>query len=345
MPVTVCTSCSAKLKVKDELAGKSIKCPKCAKVFKVADAEPVSAAVTAGVAETAPAKKPPPPPPPAWDTDDEDEVKPKKKPRTRADDDEEDAPKPKPKAKQFDDGDDADTDDEAPFKELLEQTQLDDSTKKQIQADLGLREKGIWVGQPDPKIMAVRALGKSAIGIFIGTIFCIVFGIMAGGAIGLHWAIATGGAVFVWLMLAVALCVSIPFMDRRKALATAYVITNKRCITYTASWFGTVTPESFYPDLLRHMRRMQSWFFGKDAGDLVFRSVTTITTTHHSRGGTSTSVQTTYFGFLGIRGLDEIERKIRQALLTDDDDDDDDEDDRRSRKKKKRRRRDDDDDD
>jgi hypothetical protein len=343
MPVTACNFCSAKLKVKDELVGKSIKCPKCSKVFKVTG-EPVGAALASSAA--APDKKPPPPPPPAWDAEDDEDDKPKKKPVPRKT--EEDAPKskPKPKAKEYDDGGSADADDEAPFKELLEQTQLDETTKKQIKADLGLRETGVWVGQPDPKIMAVRALGKSAIGIFVVTIFCVVFGVMAGGAIGLHWAIATGGAIFVWLIFAVAIGVGVPFMDRRKALATAYVITNKRCITYTASWFGTVTPESFYPDLLQYMRRMQSWFFGKDAGDLVFRSVTIITTTHHARGGTSTSAQTTYFGFLGIRDLDEVERKIRQSLLTDDDDDDDDdedEDDRRSRKKKEKRRRDDDD--
>jgi predicted Zn finger-like uncharacterized protein len=77
MPVqTACTSCAAKLKVKDELVGKSIKCPKCGKVFKVAG-EADGTAVKAGVAASAtkdgavksapaaekPAKKPPPPPP------------------------------------------------------------------------------------------------------------------------------------------------------------------------------------------------------------------------------------------------------------------------------------------
>ena len=83
------------------------------------------------------------------------------------------------------------------------------------------------------------------------------------------------------------------------------------------------------------MRRMQSWFFGADAGDLVFRSVTTITTTHHQRGGTSTSVQTTYFGFIGIRNLEEIECLIRETLLSDEDDDDDE--DYEPRKKRKKR--------
>jgi len=322
MPVqTACSSCSAKIKVKDELIGKSIKCPKCSTVFKVA-AQGVASAQTA-TAEKAQGKKPPAP---AWEDDEDDEGE---------------KPKSKPKAKTFDDYG-ADRDEEAPFKELLAETHLADSTKQQIKADLGLREQGIWVGQPDAKIMAVRALVKSAIAMFVITIMSIVLGAVGSSALGnMGWAAPWAAALF-WLVMTPVMIGGIPFMDWRKARATAYVITNKRCIVYTASWFGTVTPESFHPDLLQHMRRMQSWFFGTDAGDLVFRSVTTITTTHHARGGTSTSTSTKYYGFLGIRGLDEIERRIREAILVDDDDDDDDEEDRR-RKKKKRKRRDDDD--
>ena len=48
---TACTACSAKLKVKDELIGKSIKCPKCQKVFKVAaETEEEKVAVKTGAA-------------------------------------------------------------------------------------------------------------------------------------------------------------------------------------------------------------------------------------------------------------------------------------------------------
>jgi hypothetical protein len=329
MPIqTACTACSAKLKVKDELMGKSIKCPKCAIVFKVtAEKAPVSAAS----ASASTGKKPPPPP--AWEADEDEEVDVK--------------PKAKPKPKVFDDdGKDEDRDDEAPFNELLEQSQLGDDTRKQIKADIGLREQGIWLGQPDPKIMMVRALGKSALALFVITVMSIVLGAVGSSMLGNMGYLAPILAGLFWLVATPVLVLGIPFMDRRKALATAYVITNKRCIVYTASWFGSVTPESFYPDLLQHMRTMQSWIFGADAGDLVFRSVTTITTTHHARGGTSTSVSTTYYGFLGIRNLNEVERRVREAVLVDDDeeDDDDEEEERRRRKKKRDKRRRDDDD-
>ena len=103
-------------------------------------------------------------------------------------------------------------------------------------------------------------------------------------------------------------------MERKKALGSAYVITNKRCITFLPGWFSGPAPTSYYPDLVQHMRRMPSWIFGDGAGDIVFRSVTTVTTTYHRRGGASTSVSTTYYGFLGIRNLDEVEGRIRHAL-------------------------------
>src|SRR5262249_9025575 len=150
-----------------------------------------------------------------------------------------------------------------------------------------------------------------------------------------QWALIAVPAFIVFMLLfAVVICVVVLFMERRKALHTAYVITNKRCIVFSGKWFGGPSQESFYPDLLQHMRRMGSWVFGGDAGDLVFRSVTTITTTHHRRGGTSTSVSTVYYGFLAIRNLDEIEQKIRQTLLRDDDEDDDDDDEDEKPKKK-----------
>jgi predicted Zn finger-like uncharacterized protein len=317
MPLqTACSSCSAKIKVKDELIGKSIRCPKCGKVFKaVAASEGVKATLPASTGSRPTSKKPPAP---AWDDDE----------------DEDDAPKSKPKAKSKPISNDDDDDDEDSFLELLNQTKLADSTKKMIKSELALREQGVWIGQPDPKIMTVRSIPKVFAGLFVMLILCII--LTVGGLKGadIQNVLVYIGLGVLFLVGAVFLAILIPFMDRRKALATAYVITNKRCIVFTGRWFGGPSPESFYPDLLVHMRRMQSWIFGNGAGDIVFRSVTTITTTHHRRGGSSTSSSTTYYGFLGIREMDDVERRIREALLSDDDDDDDDE----PRRKKKMKR-------
>jgi predicted Zn finger-like uncharacterized protein len=353
MPLqTACSSCSAKIKVKDELVGKAIKCPKCGKIFKVApEGDEEKVALKAGAADAAKpsAKKPPPA---AWDDADDEDA-------DDADDaDDKESPwdakskskngKKAPAKKKSDDDEDDDEeprDENAEFAELLALTSLPDATKKQIKSELKLREKGIWIGQPDPKIMMVRAIPKVVGGLFAMLVLCIILG--AGGIMGLELR-----NVFIYLALGLLYCIAavvvaavVIFMDRRKAMHTAYVITNKRCIVYTGRWFFSPSIESFYPDLLAHMRRLASWVFGGDAGDLVFRSVTTITTTHHRRGGTSTSVSTVYYGFLGIREIDRIETLIRQTLLTDNDDDDEDEEDEKPKKKKKKKKPADDDDD
>jgi predicted Zn finger-like uncharacterized protein len=336
MPLqTACSACSAKIKVKDELIGKLIKCPKCGEKFKAAAEETKAAVTAAAIAKKPETKKPPP----AWaDDEDEDDKAPAwdKNGKNTA------ATKPKPPGKKAaakdDDDDDDEKDPDEDFDALLSGTQLPESTKKLVQGELGLREKGVWVGQPCPKIMTVRAIPKALGAVVAVTIACIVLGAIGGSAIEGYGIFVGLAAAVLWVIAAPLLGGIILFMDRRAALATAYVVTNKRCIVFTGKWFFSPGLESFYPDLLAHMRRMGSWIFGGDAGDLVFRSVTTITTTHSRRHGTSTSVSTVYYGFLGIRSLDEIERVIRQTLLTDDDDDDDDDDDEDDRKKKKKKK-------
>ncbi len=364
MPLqTACSACSAKIKVKDELVGKSIKCPKCGNVFKaLAGAEPANAVkVAAASSNGAVASKPlaQKPPTPAWGADDEDETDDEKKPawdrKSKAgdEDDDEDAeakkkpikkgPPPKKRAANDDEeeeDEDEEIDENQAFEELLEQTTLSPIAKKQITGELGLREKGLWIGQPDPKIMTVRGIPKALVGIFVCIILAI-FGSVASGTLiqnnpGLT-AILIGGIIVLTFILAIIIFGLVLFMERKKAIGAAYVITNKRCITFLPGWFVGPRPTSYYPDLVQHMRRMPSWIFGGDAGDIVFRSVTTVTTTYHRHGGASTSVSTTYYGFLGIRNLDDIEERIRQALFADDEDEE--EEDRRKKKKKAKKKK------
>src|SRR5262245_48546764 len=164
MPLqTACSSCSVKIKVKDELIDKSIKCPKCGKIFKAAAAEDEEkkTAVQAASAAKPEAKKPPA----AWE-DDEEEEGDKDSPWDKKKGKDSENGKKKPpakKAKVEDEEDDDDDDDEekgpeGEFKELLAQTVLPDATKKTILNELGLREVGVWVGQPDAKMMTVRAI-------------------------------------------------------------------------------------------------------------------------------------------------------------------------------------------
>jgi predicted Zn finger-like uncharacterized protein len=317
--ITTCSACSTKLKIRDDLVGKVIKCPKCGKTFKAVAEE------DAKVAASAPAKKPA-----AWDKE-AGKAKALKKPvksppaRNTYDDDDEDEDEDQ-------DGPPDDSEDRA-FEDLLEETSMSSNLKRQIASELNPREKGVWVGQPDPRIMTLRGIPKGCSGAVALGVLTIIASVMTKVQFEINLPPPIiGGIVVLWAILSFFILVLVLFMERRKALHTAYVITNKRCITFTPGWFFAPYPTSYHRDLLMHMRRMPSWIFGNDAGDLVFRSMTTITTTYHRRGGTSRSVRTTYYGFLAIRQLNEVADRIHVAILDQDEDDDD----RRSNKKKKK---------
>lgn len=95
MPIKVRCTCGTELQVRDEHAGKSIKCPKCGAVLK---AEPGAGAVTPAAA---PAKNPAKPPaPPPGDDSQEDAVTSSPGSKRRRRDEDDDAPRrQKPKSK------------------------------------------------------------------------------------------------------------------------------------------------------------------------------------------------------------------------------------------------------
>ena len=343
MPIKIsCGDCSAKLAVKDELAGRTVKCPKCQQAIKVpapaSDGDaPVSAGSKSAAWDKPAAKRPPEPAKPAKkpakprDEEDEEDDEPRRKPAKRGamanDDDEDDRPKGKSKApakRRDDDDDDEDEDDggEKSLKHWLSGTLLPAAVKKQVNNEITAKEDVVWLGQPCPKMMIVRNLWAIFVGVFFVSMFIFVGGFlllkdMSGATKG----ILLGG---LWLVAVVGISALVPILSRRKAHQTCYVITTRRAIVFAGGFFGSPSIESFKPNLLAHMRPMKSWVFKDGAGDLVFRSVTTITTTHHKHGGSSTSRSTAYYGFLAIRNMDKIEQKIRRTLLVDDDDDDDD---------------------
>jgi hypothetical protein len=51
---------------------------------------------------------------------------------------------------------------------------------------------------------------------------------------------------------------SSPFRMRRKALKTAYVITDQRAIMLAAGAFGSTMVRSFDPERLKDLRRVQN---------------------------------------------------------------------------------------
>jgi predicted Zn finger-like uncharacterized protein len=114
MPVRVtCPQCATQLNIRDEYAGRAVKCPKCGSVIPpAAPPSPVEPPVPPAVSSSGPPPLPepasPPPPPAATESsrptarpserkprreDDEDDDRPRRKPRRRDDDEDDDRPR------------------------------------------------------------------------------------------------------------------------------------------------------------------------------------------------------------------------------------------------------------
>jgi hypothetical protein len=50
-------------------------------------------------------------------------------------------------------------------------------------------------------------------------------------------------------------------------------------------------------------------------GDLIFRSVTVVTTSYNPKGGARSSVRTTHHGFLAVAHVQAVEKLVRETLI------------------------------
>ena len=62
------------------------------------------------------------------------------------------------------------------------------------------------------------------------------------------------------------------------------------------------------------MRRSDSWVF-PGGGDLIFRSVTVISSSYNRRTGYSQSRRTIHYGFLSIAHVKDVEKLVRETLI------------------------------
>jgi hypothetical protein len=338
MPISVtCTECDKTIKVADTMAGKSFKCPGCKAVMKApAGDTPARKSDSKTVAKK-----------PAARRDEDEDDRPARKPARRDDDDEDDRPSRRSSRRDEDDEDDRparrsslrrddDDEDDRPRKrnvptERLEEpdedlqieeidihdTNVPENIQERIEQELTKGEKLYWVGMPSRRIVLIRSMWGPIVGAFIllvcGGVALMFFvqsrNMPGGGGIGLMGALMPG---CFGLLFAGGLGLT-PFYALWKAKRTCYALTSRRAIVWQAGWFGHVTMENYNPARLANMWRRDMWFFGKGGGDLVFRSVTVITVTSGRHGGVSQS--TTYYGFLAIENVKQVERLVREVLV------------------------------
>jgi hypothetical protein len=199
--------------------------------------------------------------------------------------------------------------------------------KQKLLAGLDPREKPVWIGQPNPKLVLLRSGGYFAfggIGILAALIWLVASLLPASPAAarvqpGQKAAAPAPAAhpgisrmVPIGLFLVSACIAAVPCLHWRSARRTGYAITTRHALVYTQGLFG-VTRDSYAPLEVSGMRRSNSWLAG-DSGDLIFRTVHVIT---RSRKATTWSdkVKTIHYGLLAIDRLDEVEHLVRETLI------------------------------
>jgi hypothetical protein len=168
-----------------------------------------------------------------------------------------------------------------------------------VDAELRNGERVAWTGQPIPGRFARRGIGHVIFGI-PWTAFALFW--MAGASGFKMPDFSQGVGLFPLFGLPFVLIgfgmLSSPYWMRRKALKTAYVITDQRAIVLASGAFGSTTIRSFEPDRLKDIRRVQR---PDGTGDLVFER------TWSSDGDGGRFVEQ---GFLAISGVRDVERMI-----------------------------------
>ena len=172
-----------------------------------------------------------------------------------------------------------------------------------IDGELASGERLVWSGQPIPGRMARQTLGIVLFGI-PWTAFAIFWtvaaawgtGKMERGA-GPFWAFPLFGLPFIAIGLGM---LSSPWWARRKALRTAYVLTDRRALVIAGGWGRSPTIRSLEPARLTDLRRTQ---LPDGSGDLVFGQ-------DWSRDSDGDR-HSTNVGFLGIREVKAVEELVR----------------------------------
>jgi hypothetical protein len=284
------------LKVGDHLKGRSIKCPRCAKILAVP-------ATANGIAAAGP-----PPLPPAVPL------------RSAADSNIKDAPGVRSGHFKGVVPEDDNLKAAPDMGNLLEESTVPPELKARVEEELTTGERLLWIGQPDQHMILVRALGPGLGAVFIALVLGSFFLTSAFRDLREHHGTIALLIPLIVLPIILGIGIVTPFFQKWRARRTCYVLTNRRAIVWQANWFGIPRMTNYNPAELTGLRRADSWFV-KDCGDVIFKSITVITTTTY-RGartgrymGSSVSKKTYNYGFLAVRNPRAIEVLIRETLV------------------------------
>ncbi len=172
-------------------------------------------------------------------------------------------------------------------------------------AELNAGERVRWSDQPIPALYARRSLALALFGIPF-TAFSVFWMAAASGFKAPE--LSRGGFSFFplfglpFLLVGASLLLS-PLWMRLAARRTAYVLTDRRAIVFSAKLLGATSVRSFEPSSLKDLERIQRT---DGSGDLVFERIQQ----RDSDGNT----RTTDVGFLAIADVKKVETLVKQLV-------------------------------
>lgn len=190
---------------------------------------------------------------------------------------------------------------------------LSEEMEDKVAAELSRSEKVIWIGQPSVRLVLIRTLIATLIGlVFAGGGFAFSLlewgGKLSGMGSGFGALLVLAGVVFLLGGLGIPL-----LWGRFRAVRTCYVLTDKRAIVWEKTWFGGTNLRTYDARELRKLKRQDTWWMN-NAGDIVFEEERE--TVHTGKGRTRTRIRK--YGFMSVELSREIEKLIRDTLVSPD---------------------------
>jgi hypothetical protein len=187
---------------------------------------------------------------------------------------------------------------------------LEPNVRTAVQSELGQGERLVWASPAVPRFFTGTSIGAVVFAIpWTGfAIFWMAAAFYGTGKLSganhvrsqFDYVFPLFGVPFVLIGLAL---LSSPYWTARRLRRTVYVITDTRAIVLAPGWFGATKVQTFAPDALASMERVER---RDGSGDLIFEQYT-------QRRGSST--QTIRRGFMSVPKVREVEELVRATLL------------------------------
>jgi hypothetical protein len=173
---------------------------------------------------------------------------------------------------------------------------LNPGVERTAQSELKTGENLLWVGQPDPKHLALQGLPLALFGLAF-TAASLVFGFIGPGFY---------LPVIIFLLTGLVM-MSSPWWMYREGSKTVYAVTDKRLLIITGG--GSPSVQSFDDSRFGSIAKIEAVERSNGSGDIVFARK--VNRYHDSDGSSRTKIEP--IGFFGIPDVRSVEKLVRDV--------------------------------